>query len=94
MLSLRILSRLKTTFFQLHHTTATLDIDDDDVDALIRQNAANAGVECSSRETARNRKRARAGPLLLLLPLGRGGHGSFHLVLALATTFVTAQVGE
>ena len=71
-----------------------MDIDDDDdVDALIRQNAANAGVECSSRETARNRKRA--GPLLLLLlPLGRGGHGSFHLVLALATTFVTAQVGE
>ena len=67
-----------------------IDIDDDD-DALIRQNAANAGVECSSRETARNRKRA--GPLLLL-PLGRGGHGSFHLVLALATTFVTAQVGE
>ena len=62
-----------------------MDIDDDD-DALILQNAANAGVECSSRK--------RAGTLLLLLPLGRGGHGSFHLVLALATTFVTAQVSE
>ena len=65
--------------------TRPFDTDKDDDDALIRQNAANAGVESGSR--------SRAGPLLLLLLplLGGGGHGSFHLVLALATTFVTAQ---
>ena len=64
-----------------------LDIDDD---AVIRQNTANAGVESVSRRTGRQR----AGPLRLLLPLDSGGHGSFHLVMALATTFVTAQVSE
>ena len=68
------------------------DMDDND-DALIRQNAANVGVESSNRETEQHRKGA-AGPIHHLLPIGRGGHGSFHLVLALATTFVTAQVSN
>ena len=74
---------------------ATLDIDNED--ALVRQNASNAGVESLGSRSGAGRGRERGGGFIrFLLPLlgGRGGHGSFHLVLALATTFVTAQVGD
>ena len=89
-------------YLQFHIPTATqplpatLDIDNED--ALVRQNASNTGVESrGSRGGAERGREVRGGGFIrFLLPLlgGRGGHGSFHLVLALATTFVTAQVSD